>query len=232
MSEPLAFASCASLANAILAKYAPTVLCVYTGPALQHEFVGRNFRDLIAALEERHKFSIPLEDVEEWVRRELENTIALIKEKVVPCDGVMSVLSSLKERGKYHMAVVSSSALPRVQAALEATGQSAFFPQNKVFSAASMSPPTSKPDPAVYLLACRELGVHPAECVAIEDSRSGATAAQRAGIHLLGYVGPYYMDGEGGVDQAVTVLEEIGAEGIMHGWHEFEECLHRIEWKD
>ena len=31
----------------------------------------------------------------------------------------------------------------------------------------------------------------PEECVAVEDSRSGATAAKRANILLIGYVGPY-----------------------------------------
>ncbi|NLO85455.1 MAG: HAD family phosphatase [Clostridiales bacterium] len=41
-----------------------------------------------------------------------------------------------------------------------------------------------KPAPDLYLHACRELGVNPAECLAVEDSASGITAALRAGISV------------------------------------------------
>ncbi len=34
-----------------------------------------------------------------------------------------------------------------------------------------------KPDPEIYLMACRRLGVRPAECLAIEDSPAGVRAA-------------------------------------------------------
>ena len=38
-----------------------------------------------------------------------------------------------------------------------------------------------KPDPAVYLEAARQLGVAPADCLAIEDSPNGVAAAKAAG---------------------------------------------------
>lgn len=43
----------------------------------------------------------------------------------------------------------------------------------------------SKPDPEPYLLAARLLGVDPAECVVIEDSRIGITAGSAAGCRVL-----------------------------------------------
>jgi hypothetical protein len=42
--------------------------------------------------------------------------------------------------------------------------------------------PKKKPDPAIYLLAARELSVDPARCVVIEDSRIGLRAAKAAGM--------------------------------------------------
>lgn len=42
-----------------------------------------------------------------------------------------------------------------------------------------------KPHPEPYLTAARRLGVHPARCVAIEDSPPGAESAQAAGCHVL-----------------------------------------------
>ncbi|HTJ70701.1 MAG TPA: HAD family phosphatase [Actinospica sp.] len=43
----------------------------------------------------------------------------------------------------------------------------------------------SKPHPEPYLLAARLLGVDPAECVVIEDSRIGITAGSAAGCRVL-----------------------------------------------
>lgn len=39
-----------------------------------------------------------------------------------------------------------------------------------------------KPDPAPYLLAAQRLGVHPEECIAVEDSPHGARSALDAGM--------------------------------------------------
>lgn len=44
----------------------------------------------------------------------------------------------------------------------------------------------AKPDPEPYLAAMRNLGVAPAECVAFEDSPSGARAAVAAGVFTVG----------------------------------------------
>lgn len=42
-----------------------------------------------------------------------------------------------------------------------------------------------KPDPELYLLACARLGLPPAECLALEDSLNGATAAAAAGLRVM-----------------------------------------------
>lgn len=229
LSEPLAFAACADLSNAILAKYAPAETHRYAGPALQRESVGKNFRALISALEAKHGFTVPADEVDGWVSRELGETVRKIEASAEPCEGSMEILEELRREGRYNLAVVSSSALPRVLASIKKTQQDRFFPPDKVFSAASMDPPTSKPNPAVYLYACETLGVRLDECVAVEDSRSGATAAARAGIPLMGYVGPYYDEGEQEVKEAEAVLTEVGAKVVMHHWRDFKECLRRIE---
>ena len=38
--------------------------------------------------------------------------------------------------------------------------------------------PKKKPDPAIYLLAAKELNVDPSRCVVIEDSKIGLRAAK------------------------------------------------------
>ncbi len=42
--------------------------------------------------------------------------------------------------------------------------------------------PRKKPDPAIYLLAAKELGVDPAACCVVEDSHIGLRAAKAAGM--------------------------------------------------
>lgn len=45
---------------------------------------------------------------------------------------------------------------------------------------------TSKPDPAVYMHAAKELGYKPEHCIAIEDSAFGVQAAKGAGMYCIG----------------------------------------------
>ena len=51
-----------------------------------------------------------------------------------------------------------------------------------------------KPDPEIYLSACRLLRVSPCECIAIEDSTAGVRAALAAGIRTVGVATPFTRD--------------------------------------
>jgi beta-phosphoglucomutase len=42
-----------------------------------------------------------------------------------------------------------------------------------------------KPDPEIHLLAARELGVQPGECLAVEDSPAGVQGALAAGMEVI-----------------------------------------------
>jgi len=44
-----------------------------------------------------------------------------------------------------------------------------------------------KPEPDIYEMAADRLGVDPADCVAVEDSRNGSLAAERAGMVVVGF---------------------------------------------
>ena len=43
----------------------------------------------------------------------------------------------------------------------------------------------SKPNPEIYLMACKSIGIKPEECVAIEDSLNGIRSAYAAGLHPI-----------------------------------------------
>lgn len=230
LSEDIAFEGCAALANEVLAKH--NIDKRYTGPVLQHEFVGMGFKGQLAKLQEKYNFSMPQEEVQRYVDQELGTICAALEKKCEPCDGVMPVLEQLAKEKEYGMAIVSSSAMPRVEASIRKTDQTRFFPNGRVFSAASsLDPPSSKPDPKIYLHACEKLGVDPKQAVAIEDSRSGATAAKNAGIPMLGYVGPYLAEGgkEKQEQMAKVLKDECGAITIMYHWDEFDSKMGEIK---
>jgi HAD superfamily hydrolase (TIGR01509 family) len=226
LSEDLAFEACAELANEVLEKNGK--LERYTGPALLKDFVGMNFRGMLTKLCEKFNISLTPAELDDYVDRELGKVIETLEKKAQPCPGVMEELNGLHELQKYKLAVVSSSALSRVQASIKKVGMEKYFKPNWVYSAATSLPkPTSKPDPAVYLYAMEQIGVKPEECVAIEDSRSGATAAMRAKIPLIGYVGPY--DEEERENMVKILRDECGAKAIMYHWSEFPKCMETVE---
>ena len=44
----------------------------------------------------------------------------------------------------------------------------------------------AKPDPEVFLLAAKSVGVGPVDCLVFEDAPAGVEAAKRAGMHVVG----------------------------------------------
>ncbi|KAJ6132336.1 HAD-superfamily hydrolase subfamily IA variant 3 [Penicillium samsonianum] len=226
LSEELAFEACADLANEILE--ANNLPDRYTGDQLIKDFVGQNFRGMMVSLQKKYDFEIDAEKLEGYVTKEEDKVIAKLEAKAKPCIGASEELEKVYASKKYGLAVVSSSALRRVLASIRKVGQDKYFDENKVFSAASSLPkPTSKPDPAIYLYALEQVGKTAAETVAIEDSKSGALSAVRAGIPVIAYVGSY--NGEETQKEMAKALTDLGAKTVMYNWSEFEDCLKEIE---
>jgi HAD superfamily hydrolase (TIGR01509 family) len=182
---------------------------------------------MLTTLQAKYGLEISPEDMEKYVRMEEDAVIAKLKAALKPCPGVDEQLEKLAASGKYTMSVVSSSALRRVKASIEKVGQDKYFQGDVVFSAAtSLEKPTSKPDPAIYLHALNKLGKKAEESIAIEDSKSGTLSGTRAGMKVVGYVGPYAPDKRGEMEK---VLRDAGAVVIMQDWSEFPACLEKIE---
>ena len=82
--------------------------------------------------------------------------------------------------------------------------------------------PTSKPDPAIYTYAGRELGVTAANGLAIEDSPAGALSAVAAGFVTIGnvaFVAPEERD------ERVEALLDAGVADVVASWAELESRL-------
>jgi len=97
-------------------------------------------------------------------------------EKILP--GVTETILAAKDLS-FKLAVASSSSRKWVRGHLERLGIANHF------SAIHTSDDVvrTKPDPALYLLAVRSLGVEPGEALAFEDSLNGLRAAKSAGLY-------------------------------------------------
>ena len=67
----------------------------------------------------------------------------------------------------------------------------------------------SKPEPDIFLLAAKLLGVGPEECVVIEDSVNGVEAARRAAMKVIGLKRPENEQDISAADMTVASLDEI-----------------------
>jgi HAD superfamily hydrolase (TIGR01509 family) len=98
--------------------------------------------------------------------------------------GILDVLDRLDAQGIPY-AVGSNGSDRKMQVTLgQYPGLTERF-QGRLFSGQTLGRP--KPAPDLYLHAARSLGAKPSECVVIEDSPTGARAAQAAGITCYGY---------------------------------------------
>ena len=107
--------------------------------------------------------------------------VVISKLKVFPAKpGATELLSGLRKR-EIPCAVASSSSTTEIKRRLEAAGLAEFF--HSFVGGNEVS--KGKPDPSVYLLAARRLGVSPEECLAFEDSPSGIKSAVLAGMQVV-----------------------------------------------
>jgi beta-phosphoglucomutase len=102
---------------------------------------------------------------------------ALTPADILP--GAMDVLNWLKEHG-IKVAIGSSSRNTPI--ILKQIGLDGFF--DAVADGNQIT--RSKPDPEVFLLAAKLLGLDPAVCMVVEDADAGVEAALAGGMRVLG----------------------------------------------
>lgn len=132
---------------------------------------GMNNRLILTTIFERdlsERFIQRVSDRKETLFRESIKGSA----KLLP--GVMEWLERFAEMG-IKQAVASSAPQANIDALLDELGIRNYFQAE-----AAGATLKGKPDPAVFLLAAKLLGVEPAHCLVIEDAVAGVEAARRA----------------------------------------------------
>ena len=225
-SEEPAFVASADVTNRFLASLGVSVR--YTAEQLLATTTGKNFRTTAVDLAKAHGVAVDGDDpaltpamLDDWVAEEKKVVSEYLGQVLRPDPDVLRPLRRLAER--YEFAVVSSSALSRLDECFRATGLADLLPPQRRYSAEDSLPrPTSKPDPAIYRYAAEELGVAPAAALAVEDSLPGAQSAVAAGIPTVGnltFVPPADRD----VRRAGLVA--AGVTTVIESWDELAAAL-------
>lgn len=141
-------------------------------------FVGRSPEALVEAVEEQLGRPPP----EGWEERGEQRLRRAFEAELQPVDGIREALEAIT----LPVCVASSSPPERLRFKLELTGLYERF-AGRIFSATEVA--NGKPAPDLFLHAARQIGVDPAGCVVVEDSRYGVQAARAADMDVLGYAG-------------------------------------------
>lgn len=145
--------------------------------AQNDEFVGRTSTESFRILRARHGMA---PDAEELARQFREAKIRIVRERGVPMRGVPDVLVRARMAG-YRLALASSAETPVIDATVAALGLAGLFE----LRVSGWEVGRGKPAPDVFLETARRLGLPPAACLVVEDSRNGLLAAKAARMRCV-----------------------------------------------
>ncbi|MGW1767528.1 HAD family hydrolase [Streptomyces sp. NPDC002073] len=144
-------------------------------------FVGRSRRSITEQIAAR----LGDETAGIWWDRLVHGHREAVEAELAPVEGIFEALEGLAAMA-LPICVASNGRHEKVRQSLRRTGLYERF-AGRVFSATDVA--RGKPAPDLFLHAAERMGVDPAACAVIEDSRSGVAAARSAGMRAFGYAG-------------------------------------------
>jgi len=188
-----------SIASAVLAEAFAAVGLTITAEVVARRFHGRRPADIFAAVEAATGRKLP----PGFTSNVAAETLQRFRAELRPIPHAARALTWV--RGP--KAVASSSSFDRIRTSLEVTGLLNFFSE-RLFSASDV--PKGKPAPDLFLQLTARLQVDPADCIVVEDSAAGVTAAAAAGMTPIGFAG-----GSEAAGRLARELEAAGARAVI-----------------
>jgi len=164
-----------------------------------HTYTGTTARFMFTELIKKNKLNTTFEKI---FNEKEEILFRLLKEEMRPTKGIIELLRKLKQE-RVKLAIASSSHRRLIEFVLEQLNIALFFAS--VISSEDVA--NSKPDPEIFLKSASKLGVNPADCVVIEDSKLGLEAARRARMKCVGYRNP--SSGNQDLSRADVVIDDF-----------------------
>jgi len=168
-----------AIANRIMAEAITAAGIPMTYEECRARFVGGTLQRVIDTVEEWLGTPLPAD----WKEAFEARRDTAFREELKPVPGIVSALEAIRASST-PICVASSGSLEKMNLTLGLTGLNTPF-GGKLFSATMVS--HGKPEPDLFLYAAEQMGQVPENCVVVEDSLLGVTAAMAAGMRVLAY---------------------------------------------
>lgn len=166
-----------NITNRVVARMAGELGIHMTLRDAQKRFGGKTLDAVIYGMKELSGKDIP----NDWLPRLVEEVSKAYKAELRPMEGIKELLDNLD----IPICVASNGEPKHVKNSLMITGLIDYF-NEQIFTASEVELP--KPAPDLFLYAAQRMGFKPNECIVIEDSIPGVTAAVNANIKVYGLV--------------------------------------------
>ena len=166
-----------NITNRVVARMACELGINMTLRESQEKFGGKTLDAVIYGMKELSGKEIP----NDWLPRLIEGVSNAYETELVPMEGIRELLDNIN----IPICVASNGEPNHVRSSLILTGLTEYFNEN-IFTASEVKQP--KPAPDLFLYAAKLMGFKPKDCVVIEDSIPGVTAAVNAKIKVYGLV--------------------------------------------
>lgn len=148
---------------------------VESAESLVGRYRGGNFLKIMPDLEQRHGVQLPADFNERFRQRAMRHFTQYLQ----PIAGISDALSQLD----YPKCVASNAPMEKLQHVLAITDLGKYF--HHLYSAYEVR--SWKPDPGLFLHAASDMGFAPDQCIVVEDSDVGVSAALNAGMRVILY---------------------------------------------
>jgi beta-phosphoglucomutase len=179
-------------------------------------YLGFDDSGLFRALAKDRGIQITDSLIDAWVDAKSELIEDMLADSSILFPGAIACVRMLAER--YPLAIASGALGPEIELVLERAGLADCF---ETIASASDGV-RGKPAPDLYLLAIGKLrdvvAVDAKSCVAIEDSKWGLEAAQKAGLRTVAVTHTYPASELPGAGLVVHHLSEITIPGLKKLW--------------
>ena len=172
----------------------------FTEEEFRHSFGQRNDNIIRNALGEH----ISQGEMEAIAAEKEETFRRLVMRNIKSFPGVVKLIRSLREHG-FKMALASSAPIENILLIIQGLGIDNCF--DAIVSDRDVT--EGKPSPQGFLLAARELGVEPENCIVIEDAVVGVAACKSAGTRCIAVTNTYPREILREADLIVDTLEAV-----------------------
>lgn len=169
-------------------------------------YMGKRLNEVIETIERVIGRKLPADFADRYQQR----TFDAFRARLKAVDGAREFVESWRSVPN---CIASSSSPERLALSLDVLDMASLF-EGRVFSASNVA--RGKPHPDIFLHAAEQLGVKPSDCIVIEDSVGGVTAARAAGATAIGFTGAGHIQPghearlrKGGADHVVASFAEL-----------------------